>query len=92
MKEILFLQENQPYSIVVLILKIKLPVILPAKVDLFRNSRELQSDTSSLWQNYRQVPTQNKEGTPVSYRGKGGRWGAVTNGKSLGVNCLLLRW
>lgn len=33
----------------------KLPIILPAKMDLFGNGRKLQFGTNELWQNQRQV-------------------------------------
>lgn len=38
-----------------MLLTLNLPVILPAKVGLFRNRRELQFGASRLWQNHRQV-------------------------------------
>lgn len=46
---------------------IKLPIVLPAKMDLFGNKRELQFRTSKLWQNHRQVQ-QAKERNIILWR------------------------
>lgn len=51
-----------------LALQIKLPVVLPAKISLFRKSRELQPGISNPWQNHRQVHQTKRR---LFYRGKG---------------------
>ena len=51
---------------------IKLPIILPEKMGLLGNSRELQSRTSKLWQNHRQV-LRTKKRNAFLFK-KGGSW------------------
>lgn len=58
---------------VMLTLEIKLPVILPAKMGLFWNSRELQPGTSELWQIHRQVCRAKESRALLQRKGGAGR-------------------
>lgn len=65
--------------------KIKLPVILPAKVGLFGNGKGLQLGTCKLWQNHRQAHQTNKRNVILQRRRRklaGGQWCDVGGGGS----------
>ena len=68
----------------ILILKIKLSVILPAKIGLFKSNRELQSEICTLWHNHRQV-LKTKE-TTLFHGGDEGVGKASISKESVGIN------
>lgn len=67
----------QLLKIVFLKLTLKISVVLPAKLGLFRNSRKLQFRTYKLRPSQREI--QQRGGT-LLYK-KGGKWGGVASHK-----------